>query len=271
MNKLKILINYADSNFSKQQQLNSKTGLKKGSFDKVIEFSPSNIGEEFKKKHDVFLKNNPRGAGYWLWKPYIILKALEEAEDGDYIFYCDAGAIFVNSIEYLIEAMENEQQSVFLTQNPLLEKQWTKVECFQELGCVGKEYSETGQAVGGYILVKKDAAAINFINDYYELCCKYYLLDDSKTDQQIDEFIDHRHDQSLLSLLAKKRKYSFFRDISQYGIRPFQYIAPGREYSIQTYKNSTYPQILLSYRKDNWIKVYIKEKIKDYLGFKLRF
>lgn len=271
MNKLKILINYADSNFAKQQRLNSRTGLNTGSFDKVIEFSPSNIGEEFEREHGEFITNNPRGAGYWLWKPYIILKTLKKAEDGDYVFYCDAGAVFINSIDYLIEAMENEKQSVFLTQTPLLERQWTKIECFHELDCLGEEYTDTGQAVGGYILLKKDKDAVDFIETYYKLCCKYFLLDDSKRNQQIAEFIDHRHDQSLLSLLAKKRKYNFFRDISQYGIRPFQYIAPGREYSIKSYKNSTYPQILLSYRKDNWMKVYIKEKIKDYLGFKLRF
>lgn len=32
-----------------------------------------------------------QGAGYWVWKPFIILKELEHLQDGDYLLYTDAG------------------------------------------------------------------------------------------------------------------------------------------------------------------------------------
>lgn len=35
---------------------------------------------------------NLQGAGFWVWKPFIILKELEHLEEGDYLLYTDAGA-----------------------------------------------------------------------------------------------------------------------------------------------------------------------------------
>ena len=33
----------------------------------------------------------PRGGGYWVWKPLIVREALCGLEDGDVLLYCDAG------------------------------------------------------------------------------------------------------------------------------------------------------------------------------------
>ena len=38
---------------------------------------------EFWFKHGAFIKRNPRGFGYWIWKPYIIWKTLKSLPDGD--------------------------------------------------------------------------------------------------------------------------------------------------------------------------------------------
>ncbi len=43
--------------------------------------------EEFQTRHSDFVARNQRGFGYWLWKPYILLRTLEQAKDGDIIFY----------------------------------------------------------------------------------------------------------------------------------------------------------------------------------------
>src|SRR5437762_81793 len=104
---MKILINYADRKFYESQKKNSMTGLNVGGFDKVIQYSRKDIDPEFcnKNKHII---NYPKGAGYWIWKPYIILKTLENTKEGDYIFYCDAGSHFVNSIDHLIKQMEQD-------------------------------------------------------------------------------------------------------------------------------------------------------------------
>lgn len=268
---LKILINYADSNFKKQQRINSKTGLKIGGFDKVIEYRPEKLGDDFYDKHSSFIKNNKRGAGYWIWKPYIILDTLlKRAKENDYVFYSDSGAMFINSVDYLVEALENSNQDIFITELPLIEYQWTKRECFLKLDCYKDEFVYSNQLQATFLLIKRTNFSINFAKEYYELCSDYSLINDDFDPKINNDLIDHRHDQSVLSLLAKKMGIKPFRDITQYGLRPWQYVSPNREYHIKSYNNSNYPQILSLYRRDDWRKVLIKEKIKNKLGFTLR-
>lgn len=268
---MKILINYSNDKYLKQQKLNTNSGKKYGGFDKVIEYDLNNLGKDFLDEHSDFLKENERGGGYWIWKPYIILNTLlNEASEGDYVFYCDSGSMFVNSIDYLIRDLETSNQDLLLTEIPLLEYQWTKKECFIELDCLKEEYVYSNQIQSGFILIKKTENTIDFFKEYLLLCTKYELINDTYDKQINKDLIDHRHDQSILSLLAKKRGYQFFRDISQYGFRPWQYTAKGRDFSIVSYSNSNYPQIVSLYRKDKWWKVYFKEKLKNKLGFKLK-
>lgn len=269
---MKILINYADDNFKKQQKKNTKSGLKLGGFDKVFEYGPDRISKEFNNKHSSFIKNNKKGGGFWIWKPYIILETLlNRSKEGDYIFYSDSGAIFIESIDYLIEDLERSKQEIFLTEIPLLEYQWTKRECFLELDCIENKYLFSNQVQGGFILLKNSKMAIKFLQEYSRFCSNYNLINDDRKLEINPDLIKHRHDQSILSLLAKKWGLKFFRDISQYGVRPWQYIAPNRDYHIKSYNNSNYPQIVSLYRSDNWRKVLIKERVKDLIGCKLRY
>ncbi|MBM7618581.1 hypothetical protein JOC95_000423 [Bacillus tianshenii] len=269
---MKILINYADKNFKKQQKKNTQTAKSVGNFDRVIEYGPESIDKNFYDKHADFITNSRKGNGYWLWKPYILYKTLmEEAAEGDYVFYCDSGSFFVNSVDLIIQELDKVNQDIFLTETPLIEYQWTKKECFIKLGCLNESYQYSNQVQAGFILVKKTSQSVKFISNYLDWCSDYSILNDEMNTNINKDLIAHRHDQSILSLLAKKENLMLFRDISQYGRRPWQYTSPGREYLIKSYNNSKYPSIVCLYRKSNWRKVFIKEKLKDILGAELRF
>jgi hypothetical protein len=54
-----------------------------------------------------------RGAGYWLWKPYLIFQELYLALDGDIIVYSDALVNFVANISYLIELTTKQDMIIF--------------------------------------------------------------------------------------------------------------------------------------------------------------
>lgn len=54
---------------------------------------PENISSVFKGYcRSVF--DQDRGAGYWIWKFYLIRDALEKANDGDLVMYVDSGSKF---------------------------------------------------------------------------------------------------------------------------------------------------------------------------------
>ena len=46
---------------------------------------------EFWNNHSEFILANKRGYGYWLWKPYLIMKTLEQMNDNDILVYADCG------------------------------------------------------------------------------------------------------------------------------------------------------------------------------------
>lgn len=63
----------------------------------------------------------------------------------------------------------------------------------------------TPQNAGGLILILKNDLTYKIINEWYKICEIYDLINDSKSEcDEYNEFKEHRHDQSVFSLLSKK-------------------------------------------------------------------
>lgn len=255
-----VAINYSDKNFTASQKYNTETAYKYGGVDKVIEYSPEDIDREFYLKNESILSNK-RGGGYWLWKPYIILHTMDQLNEGDYLIYCDSGAAYIRNVRYLIESLEKVKQDIMPFELPLVEKQWTQRETFKLMECEETNYKETNQILATYILIRVSEKSRKFISEYINFCENKKILIEHDDDED-NVFIEHRHDQSVFSLLCKKYNLETFRDPSQYGIRPWEYLDNGRIYNPQKYDNSCYPQILVSFRKEDGRKYVLKDKIK---------
>ena len=71
----RILISFASDCCEKSQVVNCKSALEVGGFDACVLFGPGSIDADFKRRHiDPLLQQSKRGFGFWVWKPYIILK-----------------------------------------------------------------------------------------------------------------------------------------------------------------------------------------------------
>ncbi|MFA3791367.1 hypothetical protein AB6T38_09640 [Aliiglaciecola sp. SL4] len=252
---MKVLINFADKKFLNKQRQNSLSAKWFGGFDKVIEYSPTDIEKEFLDSNKKIFEQG-RGFGYWLWKPYFIQKALEQVNDGDYIFYCDSGSVFINSIDYLIAEMKESNQDVMLFETPLIEFEWTNHYVFEKLNATSDKYRLTNQILATFILIKKSQQSVQFINKYLELCCDELLLTDIYTKKDKCN-IDHRHDQSILSVLAKKLGIIPSKDPSDYGKFPQRYLSTNRLFRINK-SDDSYPVVILSNRKQNYLIYGIK-------------
>ena len=78
-----VLVNYADQGFFEAQKLNTTTGLVVGGLDRAVSYKRSDLDSEFCTRNREILEKRI-GAGNWLWKPYIVVKALrEELAEGD--------------------------------------------------------------------------------------------------------------------------------------------------------------------------------------------
>jgi hypothetical protein len=227
----KYLINYADrtyaewerDKFYESQKRNCNTGLEIGGFDEARPYLIEDLDEDFKEKNKSILQQE-KGAGFWLWKPYIILKQLELMEDGDLLFYSDSACDFISSIDPLIEVLDNfsgdKQILLFELEDYHLNRQWTKRDCFIHMNMDNEEVTNSVMLNAAFLMMRKNSFVIDFVKEWFELCKNENLLtdvDNTLGKSNYDDFRSHRHDQSLLSLMGKKHDIFTIADISQYG------------------------------------------------------
>jgi len=216
---MKLLINYATRRFYRSQKFNTKTGKNIGQFDEVISYRPKDIDPVFWENNKKILLQK-RGGGYWIWKPYIIKKAMEHLKDGDFLFYCDSGAHFIKSIDPLIDRCNTSSQDIFPFDVGLIEKAWNKRDAFILMDCDTPQYADTSQRHASFALYRKSEFSCNFVNEWLNLAQDERILTDLKNQMGLPnypEFKKHRHDQSIFSLLTKKYQLEAYRGPSYWG------------------------------------------------------
>src|ERR1035437_3951533 len=102
---MNYFINYASNGFFNSQN-EGLDSAKKFGFES-IGYTDKNIDERFKFEYGHIL-NLPRGGGYWLWKPYIILDMFSKMSDGYCLVYMDSGAKFVKDPSEFIQMIDDK-------------------------------------------------------------------------------------------------------------------------------------------------------------------
>ena len=218
---MRYLINYADRAFYQSRVVNSISGIQAG-FDAVIQYKREHIDREFFDTNE-FILSQPRGAGYWLWKPYFIMKTLKDVSEGDIVFYSDSGARFIRHIQPIFDKLENVDEGIvgFEMSGRHKEKEYTRksvVKAVMEAENIDV-FSETDQRMASFIVARKCDESIKIVQTWLDYCTDPDLiLDKPRDNDEFLEFKDHRHDQSLWSLLTKKLNITVLPDPSQWGI-----------------------------------------------------
>jgi hypothetical protein len=182
-------------------------------FEKLILYTDKDLknDNEFWDKHSTFINNNPRGYGYWLWKPYIIKKTMEMMDDDDILLYLDSGCeIDIRKKDQILKYFDIvKTEHIIGTNTGCIEEHWTKKDLFLKLNMLDDKILSSEQHQGGILLINVNSKTRAFINEWYELGCDYHNIDDSPSiAQNSNVFREHRHDQSIYSLLFKKYNYS---------------------------------------------------------------
>ncbi|MBU3621127.1 hypothetical protein [Polynucleobacter sp. CS-Odin-A6] len=253
---MKLLVNFATENFGGAQQFNTKTALKIGNFDRVLSTNPDLVDEQFKIQHEPILRQS-RGAGYWLWKPYIIMQALDQLRDGDLLMYADAASHFIHSANPLLELPATYKQDIIPFELDLPESAWTKRDAFVYMNADAMGFQETRQFLASFIVIRKSAFSMRFMAEYLEYCCNPNILTDLDNLCGLPNypgFTAHRHDQSVFSLLCKKYQLQGFRDPSQWG-----------NSQASQFSNSSYPQIMEHTRQQSPKQAKLLFKLKRFM------
>lgn len=244
-----LFVTYSNDLYAKTRDYCVKMAQKKGKVDKAVAYKPEDIDKEFYEAHRSILDLRA-GNGLWLWKPYFVRKALDTVDDGDIVLYCDAGSYFFKSCKPMIDSMDDD---IWVSDIPLIEKQYTKPELMEKMGCEGQEFSETNQIQGNFIAIRKTKRGIKFAQEWLDNCLDGdNLLTDTRYEKRAPEFkfLGHRSDQSVLSLLTKKWSIRTHLDPTQYGRVPEKYFNKGRVFKVAEHKDTYKPCIILHRTKD---------------------
>lgn len=176
-------------------------------FTQTFSYGPEDLDDDFLETHAEFIRNNPRGYGYWIWKPYIILKALNQIHDGDILVYGDVGNEMkgthdqclqkfnlVNEIKHETKILAGRTHRIF---------PYSKMDLYFKIRWYGIFYAFCKMIESGRIVIQKNHSTVNFVKQWSFYCENDYRnIDDSPSIlPNFPGFVEHRHDQSIFSLL----------------------------------------------------------------------
>ena len=258
----KYFLTYGTKDFTIQKKHICHLAKRTNFFDDYISLSPTDLSIDFQNKFSDVLSKSV-GAGYFLWKYKIIQETLSQTNENDVVFYIDAGStINYNSSkkldEYYEKLLSGNQSHLAFRMKHITEKFYTTKELFDyfNLTTKSKEANE-GQFMATVLMFKNCKESFGLLDEFEKvvLTDPKLITDYYSRHSQIKGFQEHRHDQSIFSLLSKiygceeiedetyfkdkphlqyeypvltvrKRKYKFHRKIIFYLFYPYMINKP---------------------------------------------
>ena len=194
------LISYADGPeiFYQNQNFLVYSALNKG-VDHFINYRRNLLDRDFLEKYGQIL-NEKCGAGYWLWKPWIILKTMKSTPANATIIYLDAGFCLCGELDEIFNL--SKFHDVMIAEGGPADGSMSSIvkekilEKFEIPLTIAKQ---TKQILANFIVIKNTPAAREFIEKWFKLCCEKDLITGNNYGPG-----DHLHDQALLNITYLK-------------------------------------------------------------------
>jgi len=174
------------------------------SFDVLLNFTIADLPASFRAEHSERLAL-PRGGGYWLWKPFLVHHVLQNLmQEGDVLLYLDAGCQLLGSSPAPWVQLARAHGSLFFRLTHA-QQAWTKGDVFEALGLSMEDFGRERQVLSGIFLLTRSAATLQLAADWLHYTEVLQLASDSPSvAPNHPSFQEHRHDQSILSLLLQR-------------------------------------------------------------------
>jgi len=209
-------ITYSSGNMEKSAELARTSALKYGADQSVI-YHPEDIDKDYYLDYEHIL-SQPRGAGYWLWKPYFIEANLKDMKDGDMLLYTDAGVEIVNDLSHLTKLNHN----IHLFRNMYIHEHWCKMDVMYRIA--GWRSMPIKQVQASAMLFIAGEESLHLVNKWHIWCTIRDMIDDTPSKMKnAPGFQEHRHDQAILTCLAHRYQIKTHWWPAQYNDGAFVY------------------------------------------------
>jgi len=226
-NKKVILFAFASKDLSKSINRLNKQAKDTSYYDEIKIYNPNDFDTEMLQKYkEIISKSKNRGYGYWFWKPYFLRKIMNETESGNIIHYVDIGChlqkknerfyeyldLLINSNKWILAFQYYVDKKKFPNDIFFSEREefkYTKADLLDYFNFLNdKKITHTPQFWAGSFFLVKTKVSQNFVNEWINIFEKKIdLINDTNSNiENLEGFIENRHDQSAFSLLCKKYK-----------------------------------------------------------------
>lgn len=208
-----VLLTYATAAFAAGQRSLCASALANG-FDEVLALGPEALeGTNLARDHAHIL-SQPRGAGYWLWKPWLIREQVRRMGPDDVLVYSDASADgfyrFDRRPDALLARLAATPEGYVI--GPLLRqhgplRKWAKRDALILLGGDRPDILDRPCVQGSPNLWRPSDAAFALLDAWIAAASDPRILTDQPNQlgqPNHPQFVDHRHDQAILSILAHR-------------------------------------------------------------------
>lgn len=200
-----VLLNYGDRTqvFFKNQNALVGSAADKG-FNIIYSYHKGHIEPEFYHRHIKTLEQ-PRGAGYWLWKPYFILRTLRSLPEDAILFYADSGAVFTQPLTKLMNLLKTHDMILVTYGKPVPIRRHLKKEAFAAFPFPFTDKILNSPHIWGFFMVIKNTKSNQQL---IEKWLKVAENKDALTDEPFDPknqdsaYQGHLHDEALLGPLV---------------------------------------------------------------------
>lgn len=246
---LAVTVSLGDEKYySAQRRLRKQAEAFKSEFDLLVidnqnfaNFAPWTISI-----YSELLNDKTSGYGYWIWKAEICESALSMCKDTGYlgVIYIDVGCELFGSpvsrffLKRLLRKALKREAIIFASGGK--EIQYTKRYTYEELKSPEKHLLSNQIAATWFILTPRNSQ--EFVHEWARYCrSDRKLIDFSMCDSMTnhESFIAHRADQSIFSLISKKRKIPSLKGLDYSGRNMKFHIIRRHFHPIWTARNFT--------------------------------
>jgi len=207
-----VAICFTDEKYTKTKERYTTELKSKNIFDEVIPYGPTDIDPDFYNTHKSFIANNPKGYGYYIWKPYFILKTLLTLSNGDVLVYGDSGNDMPGTRDECLgifnKVIDVNKGIKIIACKQGWNIRWIKSDLYWKMGWKTFLFAFRFMPEAARIVFKKNDETIAFVKEWlYYATEDYHNIDDSPSRfPNLPFFLAHRYDQSIFSILFHRYK-----------------------------------------------------------------
>lgn len=191
------LVSYADGPeiFKKNQNFQAFSAINRG-VDHIHMYRRKDLDADFYARNKLTL-DQPRGAGWWLWKPYVILQTLKNIPENAVVIYLDTGFSLVGHVQPLVDAVKHQDIGIIVHDDlGTMVQSVVQPQTLKGMNCVDAGCLTAPHIWAGIMVIKNTPHARAFIQKWVESCEKPDWL------IQNPQQIQHNADEAILSVLC---------------------------------------------------------------------